>query len=156
MNINKKQIIFVVALMAGVATKPVLAVDTGRAPVFQNIWQQLATKLGLPQSKIQTAVDELQKDRQTQAEKNYEDRLSSLVSSGKITANQKNLILEKHKEMQTKLNSWDLERKTYMQSVSDWATNNGIDVSYLGGGRGGMMGGGFGGGMGMMGRGMRW
>jgi uncharacterized protein YacL (UPF0231 family) len=145
------------ALAVGVATKPALAADTGAAPVFQNIWEQLATKLGLPQSKMQTAVDELQKDRQSQAEKNYEDRLSSLVTDGKITASQKNLILEKHKEMLTKLNSWDLERKTYMQGVSDWVTSNNIDVSYLGGGRGGMMnGGGFGGGMGMMGRGMRW
>lgn len=145
------------ALAMGLVTKPALAVDTTSGAV--NLWQQLAAKLGLPQSKVQTAFEDLKKDRQDRVQKAYEARLSDLVSQNKITGQQKTLILEKHKEMQDKMNAWNQDRQIYMQSVSDWANKNGIDMSYLGGGRGGMMGDGFGSGnkIGMMGRGMmRW
>lgn len=151
---NRKQILIVSALAMGLVTKPALAVDTSFGAV--NLWQQLAAKLGIPQSKVQTAFEDLKKDRQDQAQKVYESRLNELVTQKKITEQQKALILAKHKEMQDKMNAWNQDRQTYMQGLSDWASKNGIDMSYVGGDRGGMMKRDFGDGnkIGMMGRGM--
>lgn len=59
-------------------------------------------------------------------------RLQEAVDAGEITAEQKSLIEQKAKELQTK-------RETSRSELETWATDNGIDQKYL---MGGKMGGG--------------
>jgi hypothetical protein len=62
----------------------------------------------------------------------YEERLTQDVTDGKITSEQKELILAKHKELEG-------------ATLEAWAKENGINSSYLMGGFGGGKHGGMGG-----------
>lgn len=103
---------------------------------------ELAQKLGIEEGKVQTAVDEIHEEHHAEIEANFENRLTQLVTDGKITADQKQLILDKHNEIQTQmedLKNQDLTpeaRHTKMKEIFDdletWAKNNNIDTQYVG------------------------
>ena len=137
---NQKVLIAVpVALLAlgAISTQVFAQTNTGR----QNLVQQLSLKLGISEDKVQAAFNEIQSDRQAEMEKTYEDRLTQLVTDGKITENQKQKILAKHQEIVKQKQSTDwqnmnpIERKTklnrYRADIEKWAKDNGIDVFYL-------------------------
>jgi hypothetical protein len=71
---------------------------------------------------------------------NFEERLTQAVADGKITEEQKEKILDKHEEMQAKMESLkDLEpeeRKAQMQTLHEelkkWAEENNIDFPFFG------------------------
>jgi len=119
---------------------------------YQTLVQKIAQKFGLKEADVQSVFDEVQKDRQTQMQTKYEDKLTQDVKDGKITEAQKQLILTKHKEIQNKRSAdktdWKNltpdQRKAKMDQektdLENWAKQNGIDISYVWGGRG-MMGG---------------
>lgn len=99
----------------------------------------LAEKLGVDESKVQEAFDQMHTERQAEREAQYSDNLDKAVADGKITAEQKQLILDKHDSIET-------EKRQRGQEMRTWAEENGIDMEILHdygvGGRG------FGGGMG--------
>lgn len=125
--------------------------------------ERIAQKFGLKQADVQQVVDEVQaermKGRQGEMDELLEARLNVAVKNKKITEAQKNLILEKHKELQAKrLSDWEswkdltpeqrqTQRETQRTELEEWAKKNNIDASYLGG---------FGMGMGGRGKGMGW
>lgn len=108
---------------------------------------RIAEKFGLNQSEVQTVVDqyrtEERTERQAEMKTKMEERLSQLVTDGKITNAQKQLILNKQAEMQTNrqqefTNFKDLsqsERKAAMEKhkaeLDAWAKENGIDLQYV-------------------------
>lgn len=101
--------------------------------------EQLAQKLGIEQSKVQQAVDEIKQDNKSQMQTRFNDTLDQAVKDGKITEAQKQLILQKRQELQNiKANSKDMtpqQRRQAMQNqkqkLDDWAKANGIDLKYL-------------------------
>jgi Skp family chaperone for outer membrane proteins len=76
-------------------------------------------------------------------EKKMEDRLTQLVTNGKITDQQKSLILAKQKELASQheakeaelANKTPAERKESMDQMKaeleQWAKDNGIDTQYI-------------------------
>ncbi len=127
----------------------------------------LVSKFNLNKTDVQKVVDDThtaqEATRTAEMKASEETRLSGLVTDGKITEAQKALIIAKQAEMQASREAnhtamegkTDAERKTAMDAertaLQKWATDNGIDISYLRpaggpGGRGGHHGG--------MGRGM--
>ncbi|PIS15690.1 hypothetical protein COT62_02315 [Candidatus Roizmanbacteria bacterium CG09_land_8_20_14_0_10_41_9] len=111
------------------------------------IIQRIAQKFGLKESDIQAVFDEEKAERQAEMQSKFEERLDQAVQDDKITEDQKNLILAKHKELEANRASEsdmkDLtpdQRKeameTQRQSVENWAKQNGIDPQYLFGGFG--------------------
>jgi hypothetical protein len=112
------------------------------------IVQKIAQKFGLKESDVQAVFDKDWQERQSQREAKFAAKLSQLVQEGKITEAQKQLILQKHQELETnkqaKLpnlkNLTPEQRKTQIQSqrqaLDDWAKQNGIDPQYLFGGFG--------------------
>ena len=145
----------VTALVGYLGLNQVVAQVTGNS--FPKIIENLSAKFNLNPSDVQTVFEETR-------DQAHAARLDEAVKAGDITSEQKNLILEKQKEIRTKveeINNKQLtttERLKEMQTVrdemSDWATKNNIPLRYIG--IGGMMGrGGFGKGVGMhMGQGM--
>lgn len=145
---NQKVLIAVpVALLAlgAISTQVFAQTNTGR----QNLVQQLSLKLGISEDKVQAAFNEIQSDRQAEMQKAYEDKLTQLVTDGKVTQDQKQKILAKHKEIVDSKNNSDWqnltpsERRLKMDQqrldLEKWASDNGIDLSYvmgLGMGRG--------------------
>lgn len=108
-----------------------------------NLVQKIATKFGLKESDVQAVFDQNRAEHQAEREKQYEARLDQLVKDGKITTEQKTLILTKHKELETnrlanmeKMQSLSVsERKAAMETerakLEDWAKTNNIDVKYV-------------------------
>lgn len=105
--------------------------------------QKIADKFGLNTNEVQAVFDQSREERQATRQAEYETKLSQLVTDGKITEAQKQLILTKHKEMETNRETEQsamkdktvAERRTAMEAkrteLQAWATQNGIDASYL-------------------------
>jgi len=125
------------AIVGGTAigSTQVLA-QNGNYPSFV---QQLAQKLGIDQSKVQQAVDEIKQEHKSELQNKFNDVLDQAVKDGKITEAQKQLILQKRQELQnTKQNFKNMtpeQRKEAMQKqrqdLENWAKQNNIDLKYL-------------------------
>lgn len=110
--------------------------STGNYPPFV---QQLAQKLGIDQSKVQSAFDEIRQENKSQMQTKFNDVLDQAVKDGKITEAQKQLILQKRQELQnTKANFKDMTPEQRRQAIQnqkqqldDWAKQNNIDLKYL-------------------------
>jgi len=103
-----------------------------------NMSSQLAQKLGVDESKVSTAMTEIQDEQKLQELK---DSLQKAVDAGVITQEQMQSVIDKQNEIEQKQNALLEEFKT-------WASQNNIDYdklqSYLHtgkgmGDRGGMM-----------------
>ena len=116
---------------------------------YPSIVQALASKFGLNPSDVQAVFTQNRQNHMSQMETRYEQMLTQAVTDGKITSAQQQLILAKHKELQsarqTTMQQWKTmtpdQRKAAMQTqkqaIADWAKQNGIDPKYLSGGFGG-------------------
>lgn len=132
--------------------------NTGRDGLIDKI----VSKFNLNKSDVQQVFDDHKSEMlQNRLEKDSA-RLDDLVTKGKITSSQKDLIVNKQKELFTAMQDWEKQhqnedhatqdfrnaKKDFMQSQRDsleqWAEDNDIDLKYLrpmGGPRGHHMGG---------------
>lgn len=84
----------------------------------------LAEKLGVPESKVEEAFSQMREERQAERQAKLSENLDKAVTDGKISAEQKQLILDKH-------NSIESEKRQRGQEMRAWAEENGIDVKVL-------------------------
>jgi hypothetical protein len=148
MTMKKKHLmgLATVAILTGSifsATRVSAQNDLTQNTPMSSLVQKLADKFGLSRDEVQAVFDEEHASREAERETRYHEKLTQLVSDGKITEDQKKLILAKHNEMMERhqsdrdsLDSSTLqERKTKMQeeraALEDWAKTNNIDVQYL-------------------------
>ena len=115
---------------------------------YPPIIQKLVQKFGLKENEVQVVFDEARKERQTQMQTKFEERLNQIVADGKLNEAQKQMILAKHKELAekrgTKPENWQNmtpeQRRQYMetqrQELEAWAKQNNIDLQYFLGGFG--------------------
>lgn len=109
----------------------------------QSLIQEIASKFGLNVSDVQSVFDSHKAQMHTQMEAKEKARLDKLVSTGKLTAAQEQLILDKRKELETKRQQdaanfksmTPAQRKAAMDAqktdLENWAKQNGIDIKYL-------------------------
>lgn len=159
-NSLKKQILIPVMgatlLGAGLLTSSrIFAQTSGNGNPMTSLVEKIAAKFNLNKADVQAVFDQHRSERQTQMEAQYEAQLNQYVIDGKITADQKNLILAKHRELISKKQSewqnlanltpqerqkaWETKKtqmETERQALREWATQNGIDVKYVMGGFG--------------------
>lgn len=106
--------------------------------------EALAQKLGVDQSKVDSAMNEIRADRQKERQTEVSTKLDQAVKDGVISAEQKQKILDKQAEVRG-------QRGQKRAEMEQWYKDNGIDFdkvhSYIG------FGGGFGGGRGAGGHG---
>ena len=141
---NKKIIFPIVAI--AVLGAGVFSATSASANGFSgssDLVQKISKKFNLKKADVQAIFDELKKEHQAKLEIKLRDKLSAAVNAGKITQIQKELILQKNKELQTqRQSSLDLwknltpeERKAKMQDqrsdLETWANENGIDAKYV-------------------------
>lgn len=147
---NKKIILpAAVLLIAGAVFSGTAAYAQGNQNGQGNMVQELAQKLGIDESKVQTAFDEIRTEHKNEMQAQFTERLNQAVTDGKLTEDQKNQIIEKHEELQTQRetdrekveNMTKKERKAYMESrreaMQKWAAAQGIDMQNLLGPAGG-------------------
>jgi homospermidine synthase len=156
---NNKTIILTLASIAVIGTGAlgigtVFAETTTTDNPMTSLVQKIATKFNLKEADVQAVFNEERDTRRAEMEKRYEEQLSTYVSEGKITEDQKKLILAKHEEMEKNRpemgemkNLTQEERKAKMdekrQEMETWAAANGIDMQYMMGMGKGMGGPGF-------------
>lgn len=161
MNMKKKLVYggataaLAVALVAGGGAAAVQAAANDSASGPANIITKLAQKFGLKEADVRAVFDEEFAVRKADMQARMQERLNQLVTDGKITEAQKQLIVAKQQELAaaraTEMESFKdktpEERKALMDQkrteLESWAKANGIDVQYLmpighgmGGGRG--------------------
>lgn len=105
--------------------------------------QRIAQKFNLQESEVQAVFDQDRQERQAQHEATAEAQLTQLVTDGKITEAQKQLIIQKRNELHEKRqNEMDTRKamtreerhsgmETERQALEDWAEQNNIDLQYL-------------------------
>lgn len=111
--------------------------DTANSP-HESLIERIASKFNLNKSDVENVFNEDRKAHQAEMTAKFEERLTQAVTDGKITEEQKTLILQKHKELQTERESdrenWKNmtreERQTEMQKRHDelkaWLEANNI------------------------------
>lgn len=85
-----------------------------------NMTNQLAQKLNVPESQVTTAMDQIQTDNQAKRRTEIATNLDKAVSDGAITAEQKQKILDEEAKLET--------QKADHQK---WITDSGIDWTKL-------------------------
>jgi DNA repair ATPase RecN len=151
----KKKIFISSVVMTGilaVGAIGVLPADAQEANSYPPIIQRLADRFSLNAEEVQVVFEEERADHHSEMLQNFDDRLNNAVSDGKITEEQKAAILDKHEEMQAKMEELlgqDLSREEmhqqmqeYHDELSTWAEELGIEFPYMmmklgGPGRGG-------------------
>jgi len=104
-----------------------------------NLAQKIASAFHLDAGQVQTVINQNRQDNQAGRETRYEDRLSQAVTDGKLTSDQKSLILAEHtklqSELQTAMSKTGTDRRTAVKAVFDegqsWAKANNIDPKWL-------------------------
>ncbi len=134
---NKKIIFSAVALVltAAVLIKSNSALAQG-STTQSTLVQRIAEKFSLKPEDVQAVFDQFRQERHAQRQSSFEAKLSQLVTDGKITEGQKQLILAKKKELQADRANWQNlsaeERKAKMQAqhqeLKDWAKQNGVNL----------------------------
>lgn len=127
------------AVTAGLATQSVSAHLGGNSTELAS---SLANKLNLEESTVSTALDsvraEHQAERKAEMKTSYTEKLTQAVSDGKLTEEQKTLLLGKFDELQTKHEAIRSQMETLRTETETWAKDNNIDTEYLmGAGKGG-------------------
>jgi hypothetical protein len=124
-------------LVVGILANSVSAQDTSNYPP---IVQKISDKFNLNVSDVQQVFDEEADEKRAERFAFFADRLDELVSEGKLREAQKESILDKHEEMQDKMEGLkDLapeERKDKMRELHEefknWAEEQGIDLPLIG------------------------
>lgn len=148
MKLNKKIILPVLGL-ATAATVGFSTVTQAQAQGPENgqqgLMQRIAQHFNLNQDEVEQVFaedrQERQKQRQQEMQQRFEENLSTAVSEGRLTEEQKQAVLAKHQEIQAKMEELkDLdpeERREQVQAVhqemQDWAEGQGIDLEDCGG-----------------------
>ncbi len=108
------------------------------------IVQKIAEKFGLNQSDVQAVFDQDRAEHKAQIEQKFNAKLDQDVKDGKITEAQKQLIIAKRAELEANMKAnfesmkdkTPEERKALMESehqaLKDWASQNNIDLKYMG------------------------
>lgn len=106
---------------------------------FPNIIQKLIDKFNLNPQEVTQVLEEAREEHQQQAQADFEENLNKAVENGKITEDQKNLILAKHQQMKNSKENWENlspeERrekgKAIKEDLKTWAEQNNINLKDL-------------------------
>ncbi len=125
---NKTRYLVLGLLLLGMSvygTGRVLAEDESTYPPFV---QTIAQKLGLDESQVEEAFDEIRAEHFAEMQEAREERLSEAVTDGIITEEQKNALIAKWEEMHAEHAAQRQDRQTEMQQ---WYEEMGIDQTAL-------------------------
>lgn len=132
-------------LLYGAASTVSAQSPSDTAHPMQSLVQKIAERFGLSETDVQAVFDEQRDEMHAAMQTRIEDRLTQLVTDGKITEAQKQALIAKMDELKSEheadRENWkDMtpeERKaamdTHREELKSWAEAQGIDLSVLGG-----------------------
>jgi phenylpyruvate tautomerase PptA (4-oxalocrotonate tautomerase family) len=128
--ISKKLIfpaLIIVAAGGIVAIKPLTTLAQTTTPL-SGLVEMIAQKFNLDQNQVQVAIDEYR----SKQKQNFEDgRLSKLVTQGKITEAQKQVIITELATLKTKYGSDKSQYTNLQNDWKTWAQASGIDPTLI-------------------------
>ena len=147
-DLRNRMIIVAVSLafLTGVYGTTLASIDSKQGSKTEMI-EMLAKKFNLNESEVEDFIkkyrQESRKERRAEMKARFEKRLNNQIELGKLTFEQKNLILNKREELQKKisqdLKNWSDKREerfnqmeAYREEMREWAENNGINLGLLG------------------------
>lgn len=100
---------------------------------------KLAERFGLNASDVQNVFQEVNDEHEADRQARFAEYLDDLVSDGKLTETQKQTILDKHEEMESRMEEFkDLDpeqrrekMQQYHEELKKWATENGIEFPFM-------------------------
>lgn len=144
---NKKLLLVLGALtIIGVGvlgSSQAFAQESNTKEPVDSLVQKIADKFGLNKDSVRAVFTKHKSEMKVNMSSHQEDKLSKLVSEGKITEAQKTLIKNKQKELEEKraankgqlkdLSREELRSKMEAEraELEKWAKENGIDIKYL-------------------------
>jgi protein-disulfide isomerase-like protein with CxxC motif len=106
----------------------VAAYATGRVvaqgPHNDTVAQRLAEKFGVSEDEVKNTFTEAREEHRQQLQTEREQRLQQAVDDGVITAEQKNMLIEKKQE-------WFQQRAKTKEEHQQWMEESGIDFAAL-------------------------
>lgn len=142
-----KKTLFTVSVVSLLSGGLVVAANafaqTPTASTSPSLVQEISNKFHLNQSDVQAVFSQYRQETQAKRESNYQTYLANLVKNGKITEGQEQLILNKHQQLISQMQSdmknfktmTPAERKAQKQSelkdLQNWAKQNNIKLQYL-------------------------
>lgn len=149
MKLTKKHIIptmfmLGVILVGLTSVSPALAEESNQ---YSSIVTKIAEKFNLNPSDVQAVFDDERDNHKADMYSRLVEKLDTMVGDGKITKDQKDIILKKHEEIENKMlemrDKSPEQRKTEMENLRDelksWAEEQGIEFPFFmmrGGGHG--------------------
>lgn len=136
---NVKRSLAIAATTVALGAGSLLAVQTVSADQAGNtLVDRLVERFNLNKDDVQVVVDEFRQERHAEREAKMGEHLTQAVENGKITEEQKALILQKHEENQAFFDSLkdmsEDERQAAMEQhreeMQTWAEENGIDMPF--------------------------
>ena len=127
---------------AGIFASTTYAENTTNNPQ-DTLIDKISQRFNLNRDEVKDFFIEVESDRHKEMENKMQERLTTLVTEGKITEAQKTLIIQKHTEMRAEMekNKGEMKDLTPEQrrakmdehkvEMDAWAKANGIDPVYL-------------------------
>lgn len=129
-----------IVLIGGVAWGVTEVKAQSSSSKFPNLVQMIAQKFGLKESDVQAVVDQAHQQRQTQLKDQMNtkinDFLDQAIKDGKLTADQKQYILNKISDYQSSVQNtnpkdrWQ-KMQTLKTDLTNWAKQNNLDLNYF-------------------------
>lgn len=104
------------------------------------IIQSLAEKFNLDEDEVFDVIDEKRAERHAYMLSHFEDRLNNAVDNGRITEEQKQSILDKHEEMEAKMEElrsqgrsfedMHAQMASYRNELKQWAKEQGFEFPF--------------------------
>jgi len=131
---NKKVLVPALILGVAIAVGVLSYVSvTSAAGIGGEMASNLAEKLGVEESQVESAMSEMREERQAEMKEQREEKLQEAVDDGVITSDQKEVLIAHQDEMQEK-------REQLREESETWFEESGIDKDalgeYMGGGKG--------------------
>ena len=142
---NKKLILPIAALIivSGLGYTATKVSAQGNFDKYPSIITKLVEKFNLNEDEVKAVFDNQRQERETEMQTRRQEELDKLVTDGKITQEQKQLIIAKQEELKNQMqgnweNQKDLSKEdrqklqqTRSEELKKWAQENGIDEQYL-------------------------
>ncbi len=139
----KKKIIIPAALVLAIVTLAAYRTATVYAEGSNNkyppVLEKLVGRFDLNEDEVKVVFDEVRQEYQFQMQEKFQEKLDQAVEEGKITLEQKELILAKHEELRGEKETVDWQTlspekrqekgQKMHEELKAWAESNGIDLS---------------------------
>ena len=140
---NKKKMLAAAIASLGIASVVGAGTVAAQEASGTSLAEKIATQFNLNKDDVQKVIDSDHAERHAEMQKRAEERLQEAVDAGKITAEQKDKIVAKMKELESSRearreemkNKTEEERRATMKAERDelkkWAEENNIPTQYL-------------------------